>query len=214
MTYRCLQFFFAAMFFVVVTSRAADLEDGKIYHVTFTDVEGRQFALGDGHAILLTVATQQTETKAHLVGRNVPDEFVGDPRYRCVTIINFQNRIPSLLHKIITAVVRHRFHAEADAVQPRYTAKKIEHSPRADLYAVADFDGTIPSEIGYRSCVKRSGSFCFRRTRRSRPGVARCAVERRAACRARGRALLISRHGRVDFFRPCINAALEIRYIR
>lgn len=147
MNYRCLQLFFAANFFLLVASRGADLESGKVYQGNFTDVEGRQFALGDGHAILLTVATQETEAKAHLVGHNVPDEFVGDPHYRCVTIINFQNRIPSLLRGIITAVVRRRFHAEADAVQPRYSAKKIEHSPRADLYAIADFEGATVRQL-------------------------------------------------------------------
>jgi hypothetical protein len=147
MNYRCLQFFFAANFFLLVASRAADLERGKVYQGSFTDVEGRQFALGDGHAILLTVATRETETKAHLVGHNVPDEFIGHPHYRCVTIINFQNKIPLLLRGIITAAVRHVFRAEADAVQPRYSAKKIEHSPRADLYAVADFDGATVRQL-------------------------------------------------------------------
>jgi hypothetical protein len=147
MNHRCLQFFFAATFFLFSLSRAADLEHGKVYQVNFTDVEGRQITLGDGHALLLTVATQETETKAHLVGHNVPDEFVGHPHYRCVTIINFQNRIPSLLRGIITAVVRHRFRAEADAVQPRYSAKKIDHSPRADLYAIADFDGSTVGKL-------------------------------------------------------------------
>ena len=135
------------MFFLLVASRAADLEHGKVYQVSFTDVEGRQFALGDGHAMLLTVATRETETNAHLVGHNVPDEFIGHPHYRCVTIINFQNKIPSLLRGIITAAVRHVFRAEADAVQPRYSAKKIEHSPRADLYAIADFDGTTVRQL-------------------------------------------------------------------
>ncbi len=135
------------MFFLCVTSRAADIEHRKVYQVSFTDVEGRQFALGDGRAMLLTIATRETETKAHLVGHNVPDEFIGHPHYRCVTIINFQNKIPSLLRGIITPAVRHVFRTEADAVQPRYTAKKIGHSPRADLYAIADFDGSIVEKL-------------------------------------------------------------------
>jgi hypothetical protein len=147
MNYRCLQLFFAAMFFLLTENRAADLEHGKVYQLSFNDVEGRQFALGDGRAMLLTVATRETETKAHLVGHNVPDEFIGHPHYRCVTIINFQNKIPLLLRGIINAAVRHVFRAEADAVQPRYSAKNIEHSPRADLFAIADFDGSTVQKL-------------------------------------------------------------------
>jgi hypothetical protein len=155
-----LQFFFAAPFLCVLT-HAADLEKGKSYQLAFTDVEGRQFSLADGRSTLLTVATRETEANAHLVGHNVPDPYIGHAHYRCVTVIDFQNRIPPLVRRIITAVVRHRFRAEADAVQPRYSAKKITHSPRLDLFAVADFDGSMVRRLGIEPASNEFAVFVF-----------------------------------------------------
>jgi len=140
--------FFSVAFFLVLSHARADLEQGKVYQTTLSDVEGRQFSLTDGRATLLTIATKETEPKAHVVGHNVPDEYVGHPHYRCVTLINFQDRIPSFLRGILAAVVRNQFRAEADSVQPRYSAKQIEHSPRLDLFAIADFDGATIRQLG------------------------------------------------------------------
>jgi hypothetical protein len=161
MNYRCLQFFSAAFLFFLSIAHAADLESRKVYQITLTDVEGRQFSLAEGRATLLTVATQETEPKAHLVGDNVPEEYIGHPHYRCVTVINFQNRIPSWLRQVLATVVRHRFHAEADAVQPRYSARKIEHSPRDDLFAIADFDGATVRQLGIDPAAKDLAVFVF-----------------------------------------------------
>jgi hypothetical protein len=162
MNRRALQFFFVTLTFSLALAHAgSDPEHDKKYQISFTDVEGRQFSLGDGRAVLLTVATRETEAKAHLVGDNVPDQYVGHPHWRCVTVINFQNRIPSLLRRIISAVVRRRFRAEADAVQPRYTANKISHSPRADLFAIADFDGAIVRQLGVEPASNGLAVFVF-----------------------------------------------------
>lgn len=161
MNWRCLQFFFAALLFSFAIARAADLEPGKSYQITFTDVEGRRFSLSDGRATLLSVATRKTEPKAHQVGHNIPDQYVGHPHYRCVTVINFQNRIPSFLRRIITALVRRRFRAEANAVQPRYTARRITHSPRSDLFAISDFDGATVRQLGIEPASNKFAVFVF-----------------------------------------------------
>ncbi len=161
MNLRCLQFFLAAQFSFATLAGAVDLEPGRVYPLTFTDVEGRQFSLRDGRATLLTVTTRQTEAKAHLVGNNVPDQYVGHPHYRCVTVINFQNQIRPFLRGIIVAIVRRRFHGEADAVQPRYSARKIGHSARADLFAVADFDGSAVQQLGMLPASAEFAVFVF-----------------------------------------------------
>jgi hypothetical protein len=156
-----LQFFFAALFSFAAFSDAATLEQGRTYPLSFTDVERRQFSLNDGRATLLTAATQETEPKAHRVGSNVPDQYIGHPHYRFVTVINFRNQIPRFLRRIIAAVVRRRFRSEVDAVRPRYSARKIGHTPRADLFAVADFDGGGVRQLGMQPTSNEFAVFVF-----------------------------------------------------
>ena len=161
MNRRCLQFFFAALFCFLAVARAGALEPGTISRATFTDVEGRGFSVCDGRATLLSVATRRTEAKARQVGNNVPDQYVGHPHYRYVTVINFQKRIPSFLRRIISAVVRRRFRAEANRVQTRYTARHISHHPRADLFAIADFDGGAVRQLGIDPASDEFAVFVF-----------------------------------------------------
>jgi hypothetical protein len=157
----CLQFFLAALFSFVALACAADLEPGRTYPLSFTDVEGRQFSLQDGRATLLTMTTREMEPKAHRVGNSVPDQYIGHPHYRCVTVINFQNQIRPFLRRLIALIVRRRFRAEADAVQPRYSARKIGHSPRADLFAIADFDGGAIRRLGMQPASNEFAVFVF-----------------------------------------------------
>ena len=76
-------------------------------------------------------------------------------------MINFQNQIRPFFRRIIGAIVRRRFRAEADAVQPRYSARKIGHSPRADLFAVADFDGSAVRQLGMQPASNEFAVFVF-----------------------------------------------------
>lgn len=161
MNRRGLQFFFAILFPFVALKGATALEQGRVYPLNFTDVEGRQFSLHDGHATLLTVTTRENEAKAHMVGNVVPEKYVGHPHNRCVTLINFQNQIRPFLRRVIRAIVRHRFRTEADQVQPRYQAKHITHSPRVDLFAVADFDGTGVRQLGIDPASNEFAVFVF-----------------------------------------------------
>ncbi len=155
------QLFFATLFAFVTISWAADLEQRHVYPFSFTDVEGRQLSLCDGHATLLTVATRENELKAHWVGDTIPEKYVGHPNCRCVTVINFQNQIRPFLRTIIRAIVRLRFRNEADRVQPRYQAKQITHSPREDLFAVADFDGEVVHQLGIDPASNELAVFVF-----------------------------------------------------
>lgn len=156
-----LQLFFAALFSCAALAGAGVLEQGRVYPLSFTDVEGRQFSLHDGRATLLTVATRDTEPKAHRVGNLVPDPYIGHPHYRCVTVINFQNQIRPFLRRIIAAFVRLRFRSETDAAKPRYATRKIAHSPHADLFAVADFDGEAVRQLGMQPASNEFAVFVF-----------------------------------------------------
>lgn len=162
MNLRWLPFFFPALFSFVALRCDADLEQGRTYPLNFTDVEGRQFSLADGRATLLTVTTRDSEPKAHRIGSLVPDQFIGHPHYRCVTVINFQNQIRRpFLRRIIATIVRHRFRSEADAVQPRYSARRIGHAPRVDLFAIADFDGSAIRQLAMEPASNEFAVFVF-----------------------------------------------------
>jgi hypothetical protein len=158
---RGFQFFFVASFSFLAVASVSGLEQGRVYPLDFTDVEGRQLSLHDGYASLVTVTTRENETKAHRVGDSVPEKYVGHPRNRCVTVINFQNQIRPFLRRVIRAIVRHRFRVEADQVQSRYQAKKIAHSPRDDLFAIADFDGNVVRQLGIDPASNEFDVFVF-----------------------------------------------------
>ena len=132
-----------------------------LYRLSFTEVEGRHFLYTMAAPLCHPVATRQNEAKAHLVGNNLPDQYVGHPHYRCVTVINFQKKIPAFLRRVISAVVRRRFRAEANTVQARYSARQINHSPRSDLFAIADFDGGIVRQLGIDPVSNEFGVFIF-----------------------------------------------------
>lgn len=130
----------------------ADLEIGKSYALKFVDVDGNTLSTGDGRVTVLVVTTKADLAKAQRVGDRVPDHCLGDPDYRMITLVKFGKR-SAPMRVIITAMTRRRLDSEAKRVQPRYAAGKIEKDPRADIFAVADFDGTAAAELGGQSTV-------------------------------------------------------------
>jgi hypothetical protein len=65
-----------------------------------------------------------------------------------ITVVNFTRKAPLLGRRIATMLVRRRLNEEAKRLQPRYDAKKITRNAREDVFAVADFDGTVSSQLG------------------------------------------------------------------
>ena len=49
------------------------------------------------------------------------------------------------------AMIRRRLDAEAKRLQPKYAAKNLSRNPRQDVYAVADFDRALVSQLGLTS---------------------------------------------------------------
>jgi hypothetical protein len=142
MNRRLLQFFFG----LLVLSAAG--ESTSPYRFVLTDIDGNRLSTCDGHVTIVTVTTRSNEPKAHQVGDRVPNRCLGDTHYRLITVINFQKEINLLFRPVASAIMRARLDSEAKRIQPIYAAKHISRNPRQDLFAVADFDGTVASKFG------------------------------------------------------------------
>jgi hypothetical protein len=145
----------------IPTVRAVELRPGNVYALTFTDVDQRQLSTSDGHVTIITVVTGKDEQKAKLVGDRYPRVYLGDPRYRLIMVVNFQQKIFSPFRGIVAAVIRHRLDAEAKAMQKIYTAKQINRDPRSDIFVVADFDGKTVSQFGVAPTSSEFAVFAF-----------------------------------------------------
>ena len=143
-----LQFFFFATLFFVSPVRADPIV-GHTYSLTMIDVDQNKFATADGHVTIIVMTSSTDIEKAKSVGDRVPEYCLGNPEYRMITILRFAKNHHAPLRMIVNALVRRRLDAEAKRLQPRYLAKKITRNPRSDVFAVADFDGTIASQFGF-----------------------------------------------------------------
>jgi hypothetical protein len=73
---------------------------------------------------------------------------VGDPKYRLITLVNFQQKILGPFKGVVSAIIRHRLDAEAKELQSIYSAKHLNRNPRHDIFVVADFDGKAVTQLG------------------------------------------------------------------
>jgi hypothetical protein len=147
-----LQFFFftKAVSLLFVAPLHASLSVGQIYALNFVDVDGHTLSTADGHISVVVLATTADSEKARAVGDRAPEYCLGNPSYRMITVVNFTRKAPLLGRKIATMLVRRRLNEEAKRLQPRYDAKKITRNAREDVFAVADFDGTVSPQLGGR----------------------------------------------------------------
>lgn len=144
-----LQYFFlVALVAACPTAGAAELRLGNTYALTFKDVDQHPLSTSDGHITIITVATRKDEEKAQAVGDRFPHACVGDPKYRLITLVNFQQKIFPPFRGIASAIIRHRLDAEAKELQKIYSAKRLSRNPRYDIFVVADFDGKAVSQLG------------------------------------------------------------------
>ena len=150
MNRRAIQLFFILLILGFPTFLFGDLNVGQTYTLKFTGLNGESLSTADGHVTIVVVVTRPSWTKAQLVGDRVPDACVGDSVHRLVTIVKFGNH-SSPVRSVLTAGAKHRLNLEAKRIQPRYDAKKLTRSPRADIFAVADFDGVIAGQLGVQS---------------------------------------------------------------
>jgi hypothetical protein len=146
---RRLQFFSVALLLAsVVTGRTDELQPGNIHRLVFQDVDGNTLSTADGHVTIITVTTRQNEKKARAVASQVPSQYIGDPRYRYVTLVNFQRKVGRSLQGLTKVMIRRRLDAEAKGLKEQYLAKKLTRDPRNDVFVVADFDGEGVTQLG------------------------------------------------------------------
>ena len=158
---RLLSCLFCAAILTSPAVRASELRPGNTYALTFTDVDRHQLSTSDGHVTVITVLTRKDEQKAEQVGERVPHVYLGNPKYRLITLVNFQGSIFPLLQGMINAVIRNRMDAEAKDLQKIYTDKHLTRDPRSDIYVVADYDGKSVSLLGLTATSSEFAVFIF-----------------------------------------------------
>jgi hypothetical protein len=146
--FRLRQYFFLIALLAATSLQAADLRVGNNYQLTFTDVDKRRLSTSDGHVTIISVTTRENEAKAEALGDRIPHQYYGDPKFRLITLVNFQQGIFVPLRGMIMAIIRHRLDSEAKNLQKVYSERKLKRNPRDDIYVVADFDGKAVSQLG------------------------------------------------------------------
>jgi hypothetical protein len=157
---RC-QYLFLALVLMVIPARGAELRAGNNYPLTFTDVDRHQLSTSNGHVTIITVLTRRDEEKAEAVGDRVPHQYYGDPKFRLITLVNFQQKIFPPFRGMISAIIRYRLDAEAKDLQKIYTERQLKRNPRDDIFVVADFDGKAVSQLGIAPTSSEFAVFVF-----------------------------------------------------
>jgi hypothetical protein len=159
------QFFSAAgaLIFFSVAMLRADLVTGDNYPVIFADVDGHNFSTADGRITLLVLTTSADADRARAVADRVPDYCLANPDYRMITIANLTGKYARIARRMVTWLVRQRLNAEAKRLQKRYDARQIQRDARRDVFAVADFDGTVTSQLGTKPEASEFRVFVFGR---------------------------------------------------
>jgi len=158
---RLVQYCFLAAILTGPAAWANELRPGNVYSLTFTDVDRHQLSTSDGHATIITVLTRKDEQKAQQVGDRVPDFCLGDPKFRLITLVNFQRGIFPLFQGMINAIIRSRMDAAAKGLQKAYAAKHLTRNPRSDIFVVADFDGKAVTQLGIEPSSSEFAVFVF-----------------------------------------------------
>ena len=140
---------------------ATELQQGRTYRITLRDVDGNDLKTDAGHVTVVTVVTRDNEQQARAVADQVPRRCIGDPKYRYVTLVNFQRKIGPLFQGLTTGIIRRRLDAEAKRMQPQYAARQLTRDPRRDIFVVADFDGSAVAKLGLSPTSQDVSVFVF-----------------------------------------------------
>jgi hypothetical protein len=159
--FRWPQYFFLLLFLGAANLQAVQLRPGGIYPLTLTDVDRHQLSTADGHVTIISVVNRRDEAKAQTVGDRVTKITFGNPKFRLITLVNFQQNILPPLRGMVSAVIRHRLDVEAKDIQKIYAERHINRNARDDVYVVADFDGKAVSELGIAPTSAEFAVFVF-----------------------------------------------------
>ena len=158
---RPLQYFFLAALVAATPAHAVELRPGNVYQLSFTDVDKQELSTSDGHVTVITVVTRDDESKAQTVGDRIAPVYMGNPKYRLINLVNFQQKIFPPFRGMISSIIRYRLDAEAKKLQKIYSEKRLNRDPRSDIYVVADFDGKAVSQLGIAPASAEFAVFVF-----------------------------------------------------
>ena len=140
-----------------------ELTVSESYRVNFVDIDGNTFSTADGHITTVVLIGKSNADKARAVGDRTPDLCLTNPIYRMVTILAFEKKHSKPVRMILTSLVRRRVDSEARQLQTRYDRLKIARDARHDVFAIADFDGTITTQLGLQPSATLFHVFVFGR---------------------------------------------------
>lgn len=119
---------------------------GETYRINFADVDGNALSTADGHITIVVLVDKANIDKAHAVGDRTPD-FCLNSTYRMITVLAFEKQRSKPIRALLTSLMRRRVDSEARQLQARYDRLKIMRNARQDVFAVADFDGGITTQL-------------------------------------------------------------------
>ncbi|MFN2542447.1 MAG: hypothetical protein ABR514_09825 [Chthoniobacterales bacterium] len=163
MALRARFFFSGTLFFVALATIQAALVPGQTYVLKFVDVDGHVLSTAEGRTTVVVLTTSADTTRARVVGDRIPDFCLANPNYRMITILNLNRKYQRFARRTATWLIRLRLNAEANRLQQRYEVRKIQPDARRDVFAVADFDGALTSQLGAKPAEATFAVFVFGR---------------------------------------------------
>jgi hypothetical protein len=136
---------------------------GGSYRINLVDVDGNIFSTTDGRITIVVLVSKSNTDKARAVGDRIPDFCLGNSSYRMITVVAFETKHSKPVRMILTSVMRRRLDSEARRLQTRYDQIRIARNARQDVSAVADFDGTISTQLGLQPAADLFRVFVFGR---------------------------------------------------
>ena len=153
-----------AVLFVPTMSIFAQGTNAQTYRLNFTDVDGNPLSIGDGRINVVVLTSKASVDKARAVGDRIPDFCLANPAYRMITVVTFETKHSAPIRAVCKSVMRHRLDSEAERLKKRYDVHKITHDARKDVFAVADFDGAIATQLGVKADAALFHVFVFGKT--------------------------------------------------
>ena len=120
---------------------------GESYRINFTDVDGNTSSTADDRHTIVVLTGKTNVDKASAVGDRIPEFCLGNSHYRMITVVAFEPGHGAPIRAVLKSAIRHRLDSEGRRLQERYDQQKIARVARSDVFAVADFDGAITTQL-------------------------------------------------------------------
>jgi len=136
---------------------------GESYRINFADIDGSALSTADGHITTVVLISKSNIDKARAVGDRIPDFCLTNPIYRMITVLAFEKKHSKPVRMILGSLMRRSVDAEARLLQTRYDRLKIARNARQDVFAVADFDSAVTTQLGSKPAAALFHVFVFGR---------------------------------------------------